>query len=172
MSGAESTLPYPADDDLETEVLQLPRRRRLPLLTLLLAFAAVAAGAFVGGVETQKHLGAPAASASAGGSAAGRGAGLGFARRFSRGGGGGLFGGAGGGTFGLVTVVDGSTLYVTDFSGNTVKVKTPPGLRVSRSLTTSVRSIRPGEAVVVRGTQMKGGAVKASAITIENGSSG
>ena len=57
----------PYDDTAETEVL--PRRRpRLTRLTLFLGLAAVAGGAFVGGVEIQKHYGGSGTSSGTGGS--------------------------------------------------------------------------------------------------------
>lgn len=156
----------PEDDDLETELLPLRRRRRLPLLTAFLALAAVAGGAFVGGVEIQKHYGASggstartgAASAAAATARAGRGF-------FSR------AGAAGGVTTGQVTLVKGSTLYVTDFSGNTVKVTTS-GARVTKSVTANAKSISPGDTVVVAGTTQANGTIAARTISLGGASSG
>ena len=45
------------DDDLEPEPIPVRYRRRLPLLTALLALALIAAAAFIGGVQIQKHYG-------------------------------------------------------------------------------------------------------------------
>src|SRR6476661_3638652 len=105
----------PLDDDELEQVLPI-RRRRLPLLTRLLLAALVAAGAFVVGVEVQRHYGASAGAsggASATGSFAARRAALGGGRGGAgrAGGGAGFFGrgsaaGAGGGaTVGLVTLI-------------------------------------------------------------------
>ena len=167
---------YPADDQFETDVLPVRRRPRLPIVTALLVLAMIAAGAFVGGVEIQKHYGATSTSAAS--SAAGARAGGGFAGFGARGaGGGGAPGGFGGGgaaaaggtsTAGLVTLIKGSTLYVTDFSGNTIKVSTPKGLKVSKTVTSSVKSIHPGDSVVVVTTKTKGGYV-AKSVTVNNG---
>jgi hypothetical protein len=166
MSAADtgySTPPY--DDDLDdTEVLPVRRRRRLPLLTGALLAALVAAVAFVGGVLVQKHYGA----ASSGGSTpAASGASSLASSRAGRAGR--TFPGAaagGGGTVGLVTLIRGSTLYVTDFSGNTVKVKLSAASRVTKTSTVSAKSIHPGDTVVVRGTQGKNGVTTADSVSI------
>jgi hypothetical protein len=160
----------PGDDDLDTEALPIRRRPRLSALTAVLALAAVAAGAFMGGVEIQKHSGASStASAGTGGTgfAAARAARSG---RSAQSGGvpaaGAFRGAAGNATVGLVTLIKGTTLYVTDLSGNTVKVTTTRGLQVSKTVTTTVRGIHPGDSVVVRGTKQKNGSYKATSVTI------
>jgi hypothetical protein len=160
------------------DVLPVRRRPRLSILTALLVLAAIAAAAFVGGVEIQKHYGASSASTSGASSAAAARAGGGFAGFGARGaGGGGAPGGSGGGgagaaggtsTAGLVTLIKGSTLYVTDFSGNTIKVSTPKGLKVSKTVTSSVKGIHPGDSVVVVTTKTKSGYV-ARSVTVNNG---
>src|SRR5438445_7307078 len=162
---------YPADDEFETDVLPVRRRPRLPIVTALLVLVAIAAAAFAGGVEIQKHYGAASASTASPAVAAARGGGFaGFGQR----GGAAGFGGAGAGnaggtsTAGLVTLIKGSTLYVTDFSGNTIKVSTPKGLKVSKTVTSSVKSIHPGDSVVVVTTKTKGGYV-AKSVTVNNG---
>jgi hypothetical protein len=189
-------------DEAEPELLPKRRRRRLTTATALLAFAAVAAGAFVGGVEVQKHFGSTTASGSRSGSGSGlaaltgsSGSTGGFTRRFGGGtgsssggqrgsgglgfgsGGAGLGGGGGFGagsdtTAGLVTLIKGKTLYVTDFNGNTVKVTTKPGVRVSKTVTSSLRRVHPGDSVVVRGTQAKNGTLAASSIALANNGNG
>src|SRR5712691_1316750 len=94
----------PQEDDFEVEALPV-RRRRLPFVTAVLAAALVAAGAFVVGVEVQKHYGGTSANAT---TDTGSPAGL-AARR--RGGGAPTFfgagasGGAGGMTVGLITAI-------------------------------------------------------------------
>ena len=132
------------DDDFETEILPIRRRPRLPLLTAVLALAVIAAAAFAGGVEIQKHYGGSSSAAASGTGGAGA-AGFARARRAGAGGfaGGGTFGGDGGATVGLVTLIKGTTLYVTDFSGNTVKVATT-GAQVSKTLATTLRGVHPG----------------------------
>ncbi len=46
---------------------------------------------------------------------------------------------------GTVTVIDGTTLYVTDSSGNVVKVTTNTGTTVSKTDTGTVSDLAPGE---------------------------
>jgi hypothetical protein len=172
----------PLDDDYETEILPLRRRPRLPVLTALLAVAAIIAVAFVGGVEIQKHYGGSSASPTAASAAGGGGAFAGRRRGGAGGAGGRAPGGAtgggsafataggfgGAGTAGLVTLIKGSTLYVTDFSGNTIKVSTA-GAKVTKTVVTKLNGVHPGDSVVVRGSKQKNGTYKASSITINSG---
>jgi uncharacterized membrane protein len=182
-------VPPHVDDDLDTEVLPIRRRPGLSVLTAVLALAVVAAGAFVGGVEVQKRSGGSFGSSSSSAGAAGSGraalaSGGGGARFGGRARGGGFAGGGGAGGFsfgggaggsatvGLVTLIKGRTLYVTDFTGNTVKVTAPPGVRVSKTVATSIGGIHPGDSVVVRGTKQKNGTTKASSVTIGGSAAG
>jgi hypothetical protein len=165
MTTAESELPVPSDlddDALELEALAIRRRRKLPMLTAALVLGVVAGGAFVGGVEAQKHLGSSGASANSGGASS-------FAARFGRGGAGAAATGAGNFTAGTVTAIKGSTLYITDASGNIVKVSTSAGSQVSKSVTGKVTDIRPGDTVVVRGTTGTNGTIAAESITLGGG---
>jgi hypothetical protein len=135
-----------------------PRRRLVTPLAVALATALVAAGGFVGGVEVQKGQGTAAASP-AGGAATGQGQGRN----------GGAFGRAGGDagaspTIGTVANKHGSTLYVTDSSGNTVRVKTSKA-KVTRTASTSAGAVHPGDTVVVQGTKAGDGTVTASQVT-------
>ena len=61
---------------------------------------------------------------------------------------------SGGLTTGEVSYVSGSTLYVNS-GENTVKVSAPAGTKVSKTVSTSVHSIHPGDTVVVRGSQRR-----------------
>src|SRR5258707_11038849 len=116
-----------ADNELLTQILAR-RRRRLPLLTKALGALLAVALAFVVGAEVQKHYGKTAAGSTGGAATAafsrGRAAGglptFGGAAGAARGG----FGAAPSGTSGTVTLIKGSTLYVTDSSGTTSLVKT------------------------------------------------
>jgi hypothetical protein len=168
LNALESNPPHDSfDAGYDLEPLPLPSRRRLPLLTALLVVALVAVAAFIGGVEVQKRMGSGSGS-SAGGSS--------FASRFARAGSsaagatgrptGSAGGFAGGGTtFGTVSLIKGSTLYVTDASGNTVKVTTS-GATVSKTASASIKAIRPGQTVVVRGSSGRNGELAAQSITI------
>ena len=162
------------DNELLTQILAR-RKRRVPRLTLALAALLVVALTFVVGAEVQKHYGKTAAAASGPGGAAAafgraRGAG-GFAGGF---GGGGAAGGAGGfgaaasGPTGTVTLIKGSTLYITDSSGTTSVVKTTASSRVTKTVTSSVKNILPGSVVTVTGTQAKDGSYTATSISVAN----
>jgi hypothetical protein len=166
------------EEDWYPELEQLPERPRRKLLTpsiVLLALVLFAACGFIGGVLVQKgqgssggggagastfasRFGAGASGASGASGAAGTG---GFASRFA-----GVFGGgAGGGTSGTVSSISGSTLYVTETSGNTVAVVTTPESKVKKSESVSASAIRPGDTVVVEGITGSTGTVVASSVT-------
>jgi hypothetical protein len=143
------------------------RRKKLPAVTAALALAVAVAGGLVGGVEAQKHWGASSPAA-----ATGRPGGFaGFAGRAGGGAGGfpgfgGAGGGGGGATTGTVTLIKGSTLYVTDASGNTVLVHTTAQSSVKKTVAGTTKTIHPGDSVTVTGTQNKDGSYSAQAITI------
>ncbi len=160
-----------------------PRRRLLaPIPVALLGVLLLACG-FIGGVLVEKRQtfssfgsgaglasrlaalrgGAGATTGSGAGStsgAAGSGGGGGFAGRF-----GGL-GGAGGATIGEVAYVSGSTLYVTNFEGNTVKIATSPASTITKTVKADLHGIHPGEMVVIRGSKDAHGAVSAESISV------
>jgi hypothetical protein len=140
-----------------------PRRRRLPFVTAGLALCAAIGAGVVFGILIQKHWGG---SGSGGG---GRAASLAaFAGRTGQAGGTGRAAGAGafarGGTVGQVKAIDGSSLYVTDLQGNTVKVTTEPGVRVRVTSNSTLKKVSPGDYVTVQGTQTASG-YKATSIT-------
>lgn len=169
MTTTASGLQPSTEDELLTEILAR-RRRRAPRLTVALVLAVVAAAAFVGGAEAQKHLGSSSSSSGGRGAAAARSA---FASRFG-GSGGFRFGGAGGTAFpggaamsGTVTLIKGGNLYVTDSSGNTVIVHASTA-RITKTSTSSLRSIRPGDSVTVVGTRGSGGSYTARSIVLTN----
>lgn len=162
-------------DELE-ELPPRPRRKLLTPLTGGLLAVLIAAAGFIGGVLVEKGQSGgssgnafaatasrfAAASRSGGASgAAGGTAGRGAAA------GGGFFGGAGSQgqlTVGQVSSLEGRTLYVTTSQGGTVRVKVPVGESVSKTITTSVHSIHPGENVVVQGSKGSGGAIDATSV--------
>ncbi|HEY7632110.1 MAG TPA: hypothetical protein VH817_15495 [Thermoleophilaceae bacterium] len=158
------------DEHWTAELDELPPRPRRKLLTPLtggLLAVLIAAAGFIGGVLVEK------------GQASGGGGGRSpnFASLAARAGGGGaLFGPGGGGdsgnvTAGRVSSVEGRTLYVTSTSGGTVRVKVPVGESVSKTITTSVHAIHPGENVIVQGSKGKGGVVNATSVRATPGSS-
>jgi hypothetical protein len=171
-TAVHSDAPTAVNEGLAAELLA-GRRKKLPALTAALALAVAIALGLIGGVEAQKHWGASSSAAAAGRPAgfagfAGRGGGApgGGAGGFA-----GLGGAAGGGTNGTVTLIKGSTLYVTDASGNTVQVKTTAGSTVKKTVSGTIKSVHPGDSVTVTGTQNSDGSYSASAITI-GGSNG
>jgi hypothetical protein len=150
-------------DDTSVYFRDLPvapvgRRRFGPgVLTSVLVLGLVGGLAFLGGVKLQQHR-TPAAGA-------------GFAA-----GAGGRPGGAGAGTVagvtaGTVKLVDGSSIYVTDQSGNVTKVTTTSSSKVTRADEATVGDVRPGDTVLVQGTPSSNGTVVATQVT-DNGPSG
>jgi hypothetical protein len=176
MTTVEGDVLSPDDhNDFDLEVLAARRRRRLPLVTAALAVGVIAAAAFIGGVEIQKHYGGSSGTGTAGGTGAfaaarSRAAAGGTSTGAARGG----FGAAAGVTAGTVTVIKGKTLYVTDTSGNTVKVTTSAASRVTKTVSSTVAlsSIKPGSTVVVQGTTQKNGNIAASSISLGTGGAG
>jgi Domain of unknown function (DUF5666) len=178
-------LPAPPYDDGDDEPEFRPRpRRRAHLLTFVLAAALLAGAGFYGGVLLQKHedhgstsasatgsgraarfaAGASGASGATGASGAAGGAGGGGGRF----GGGGFGGGAGGGSAvaGTVKLVDGTNVYVTDTSGNVVKVTTNGSSQLTKTDPATVKDVAPGDVVTVRGSQNSDGSYTATSLII------
>lgn len=171
-----------ADDADPQELPRRPRRRLVTPWTLALAAVLVAALGFIGGVQVQKgEQDGGAAGVAAGGLPAGAraalagGAGAGAARTGGTAGGtagagaaqadGTAAAGAGTPTLGEVASKDGSTLYVTDSSGATVKVRTNGNSKVTRTAKSKVADVHPGDTVVITGTENDNGTVTATQIT-------
>jgi hypothetical protein len=94
-------------------------------------------------------------SGASGGSIPGQGAaGLGAGGQFA----------GGGGTIGTVKLVDGTNVYITDASGNLVKVTTQPGLVVTVNKDGTVADLTAGETVVITGAAGSDGSIAATAI--------
>jgi len=188
----EAQLDYGHDveDEWLEEPEELPRRPRRKLLSpvpAILLVVLLVAMAFFAGVKVEKGQGSSSTSSGfPAGLAALRGAGSGSSSSSrtttgtTTGGGGGFpsgggFPGAGGLSGGLTTgevsYVSGSTLYVNS-GENTVKVSAPAGTKVSKTVSTSVHSIHPGDTVVVRGSKGANGGVTASSISISSTGSG
>jgi hypothetical protein len=153
----------------QNELPARPRRRLLTPATGGLVAALLIAGGFLAGVVVEKGQGSSTGSAGAGGAAA---AGARFARLGGAGAGAGSAasgagGAAGGGaTVGQVSFIQGTTLYVRDTQGNTVKVTTSPGSTVTKSVKATTKSIHPGETVIVTGSTGSGGVVSAESIRV------
>jgi hypothetical protein len=141
-----------------------PRRRLVTPVTAALAAVLVAAIGFIGGVQVQKHQGGGAGNTATPAAFAGAGGGGGAAAR------GGFPGRAGGGaaqgnaTVGSVANKHGSTLYVKDSDGNTVRVKTTSHSKINRTASTTAGAIHPGDTVIVQGTKSSSGTITATQI--------
>ncbi|MFB8235385.1 hypothetical protein ACFC58_02430 [Kitasatospora purpeofusca] len=154
-----------------TAELAAPPRRRLPWVPLVLSAAVIATAAFAGGVWYQRDRAPERASGrtvAAGGGAqqprpGATGAGQNGNRRNGQGaqggqgGGQGTGGGQGGFTRGTVKAVDGTTVYLTDANGNTVKVTTGDSTKVQLNKEGKVGDLQPGQSVTVVGTPSDGG---------------
>jgi hypothetical protein len=161
------------------EAEELPRRPRSRLLTpISMALVAVllAAVGFIAGtrIEKQEASGSSSGVAGSSGSTAAGTSGTGATGKAAGSGARGV-GASGAGssqpTNGTVAYVSGTTLYVTDSEGNTVKVKTTKGTSISKTVTESVAKIHPGESVTVIGSKSSRGSVAAKTITIGKPSS-
>jgi hypothetical protein len=164
--------PWEAPSGAESDPLP-PRRARRRLVTPLtagLAAVVLATAGFIAGVQVQKgQAGTGTGTASAGAANA-------TARAGFRGGRGAAGGGAqvpgGGGaqaqdapTVGSVANKRGSTLYVQDADGTTVRVRTDAQSKVTRTTAASPGAVHPGDTVVVQGTKGKDGTIVATQIT-------
>ena len=151
----------------EEELPRRPRRRLFTPIPLALLGVLLTACGFIGGVLIEKGqnssstTGAPSSLASR--FAALRGA-------ASGGGAGGAATGSTGGftrpTAGTVAYLAGSTLYVTNSEGNTIKVSTNAGTSVTKPVAGTVKGIHPGETVTVTGAAGSDGAISAESISV------
>ena len=141
-----------------------PRRRLVTPASAALATVLIGALGFIGGVEVQKGQADSSTSTTASGAGTAR-AGVGGA---AGGGGGGGFAGPGGArgnaTVGTVANKHGSTLYVKDSDGTTIRVTTTSHSKINRTATASAGAIHPGDTVVVQGTKGSSGTITATQI--------
>jgi hypothetical protein len=138
---------------MNEELPRRPRRKLATPLTATLAAVLIAALGFIGGVKVQKSSADSSPGARAGAFARGGG--------FTPGGG----GGPSDATVGTVANVDGKTLYVTDSSGATIRVKTSSSSKIARTAVSKVGAVHPGDTVVVQGTKSSSGTVTATSVT-------
>jgi hypothetical protein len=151
-----------------------PRRRFFNRRSAALAAVITCAAGFYAGIRVEKGQLASTASAattSATGAAAGSGPGApaggagaagGFAGRF---GGGGFGGGAGNASLGTIASVNGKTIYLTDTTGNTVKVTLSSATKLTKSLGVSKSALHPGDSVVIQGVKNSGGTLVATSVS-------
>jgi hypothetical protein len=133
------------------------RSRLLRPLTVILFAASLAGAGFLGGVVIEKQQ-QPASSSVAGArpvaSTSGGPAGAGAAPST----------GGAGAVVGQVSTVNGGTLYVTDSSGNTIKVTTSAAAKITKTAAASVHSVHPGDTVVIQGATGADGTIAATAV--------
>jgi hypothetical protein len=165
---------YEDDRDPVASESTLPPRRTRRLVTpasAVLAAVLIAALGFIGGVEVQKgHAddgGSGGGALGAGGAGAAGAAGVAGG---ARGGFAGRGGAQGNATIGSVANKRGSTLYVKDSDGNTVRVKTTSHSKINRTATASAGAIHPGDTVIVQGTKSSSGTITATQINATSSS--
>lgn len=170
----------PRADDLGAALAARPPRVKLPKITTSLVAAALVCAGFIGGVLVQKHLGGNSSSGGRNFSfpgattgSRGGGAGGGFGGFTGRGGtGGGAGGGLGGSAItGTVTVVSGDKLYVTAADGSVYTVTTTGSTSVNVTQAGSLSQLKPGQSVVISGSNDGNGDVTANSITAGSASS-
>jgi hypothetical protein len=162
---------HPDDPDDDWSDSHVKKGLRLQVPTAALLSLVVLAAGFWGGALAEKHHGSSTSSSSALSALASR---LAAARGGSgaaaagAGGGGSGFARAGGGatpaTAGIVTGVQGNVLYVTNASGDLVRVEVGPSTSVTRTAKTSLAGLQTGDTVVVQGTTGSGGTVTATSV--------
>jgi len=159
-SGEQPWGASPTDDDEWPD--RGPRKGiRLSVPTVALVGLLIAAGGIWGGAALQRSHGTSSASGATSSLASlfgGRGA-------SSTGGATGTSGAFGAAATGTVTEVSGSTLYVTNSSGNLVKVTVGPSATVTRNAKSSLGALVAGDTVVVQGTKASNGSVTATSVS-------
>jgi hypothetical protein len=169
---AEANVPAPASD-----LLPAHPRKGIPRVTAILGVGLLVAATFLAGIEAQKQWGGNSSNANGFGAraaafrAAAGGTGTaganGGAQGAAPGAGGGFFRRAGGGvTTGKVKLVQGSTIYVTTTDGNTVKVSVPTSTAITKSVTTKLSGVHPGDTVTAIGTTSSDGVIKAVSVRL------
>jgi hypothetical protein len=160
-SGEQPWEASPTDDDEWPD--RGPRKGiRLSVPAVALVGLLIAAGGIWGGAALQRSHGTSSASSSTASSFASLFAGRGASSTGRATGTSGAFGAAATGT---VTEVSGSTLYVTNSSGNLVKVTVGPSATVTRNAKSSLGALVAGDTVVVQGTKASNGSVTATSVS-------
>jgi hypothetical protein len=171
-------VPAPPYDDGEEPAFRPRPRKRAHALTYVLAALVIAAAGYVVGVQVQKHDDKNSSSSASSianrfrNAAAAAGTGTGTGTGAGRGGAGGGGGFGGGRTVGTVKLVDGKNVYITDASGNTIKISTNAGSQLSKTVAATVKDIAPNDTVIVSGTPNADGSITATSITISSASAG
>jgi Domain of unknown function (DUF5666) len=176
------------DTDEDGRLPQRPRRRYLSNRSLVLSAAVACAAGFYAGVRVERGqlsgsnsstggatLSTLAARFRAGGAgpAAGVGAtaaGAGAAATGAGAAAGRL--GSAGGSFGTIASMSGRSLYLTDTTGNTIKVRLASTTKLTKSLGVSRTALHPGDTVVVRGVKNARGTLVAATVSDTGSGSG
>jgi hypothetical protein len=148
-----------------------PRRRFLHRRSAALAAVITCAAGFYAGIRVEKGQLASTASAATtsatgatagartGAAAGGTGAAGGFAGRF------GGVGGGGNASLGTIASVNGKTIYLTDTTGNTVKVTLSSSTKLTKNLGVSNSALHPGDSVVIQGVKNSSGTLVATSVS-------
>jgi hypothetical protein len=141
-----------------------PRRRFFNRRSAALAALITCAAGFYAGIRVEKsQLGSTtAAGTSSAQRPGGTGAGAGGQGGFP---GAGRFGGGGNASFGTVSSVNGNTIYLTDPTGNTVKVTLSSTTKLTKSLGVSRTALHPGDSVVIQGVKNSSGTLVATSVS-------
>jgi hypothetical protein len=180
--GEEDLDGYTDDQEFEEELSRRPRRNYFNRWSALLLAVILAGIGFYAGIRVEKNqlasssttgaasalsrfagLGSSSTSGSSARSLFGGSGGGGFASRFGAGGLAGLAGGND--TIGTVSSVNGNTIYVTDTSGNTVKVKLSGSTKITKTESVSKGKVYPGDSVVIGGVKGSNGTVTATTLS-------
>ncbi|HZQ28627.1 MAG TPA: DUF5666 domain-containing protein, partial [Acidimicrobiales bacterium] len=151
----EPTEDWVADDN----DLVAARRTRLSLFSRVLIGAFLAALGFLGGVLAQKDHDKTLVAASG---VTGTTATTARARTTTGAAAAAPANGLANGAVGQVKLVDGNTIYLTDFSGNTITVTTSGSSTFTKQQSASLHDVQPGDTVVVRGASQPDGSVVAT----------
>jgi hypothetical protein len=73
-------------------------------------------------------------------------------------------------SIGTISSVDGHAIYLSDTSGNTIKVTLSSATKITKSLSVGKQSLHPGDSVVIRGLKNHNGTVSATSISDSGGS--
>jgi hypothetical protein len=159
--------PEDPDDEWLTQRQHIGIKLRAPTVALL-ALAILAAGFWSGALaaghqKSAKSTTASAAAAKANKKAA-RNAGSATSKKGLPAGNAASPGAAGGATNGLLTRIQGQTLYLIDGDGNLVKVDVGPSATINRTTLSSMAGLQNGDTVTVRGTIGANGAITANSV--------
>ncbi len=149
-----------------------PRRQYFTRGTMAVLAIVLGVAGFYAGVRVEKAQLSNSSGTSSLVSAASRAASA-FASRLSGAGGGGRTGGGvltggfsgGNSSFGTVSSVSGNAIYITDATGNVVKVTFNGATNVTKNVGVAKSAIRPGDTVVVQGVKGSNGTISATSVS-------